>query len=63
MSYYKNYFNNMHCVKDVCIWGYSGPYFPALGLNTPVFGLLMRAYNPNGIVRAFLRKETAMYHK
>ena len=53
----------MHCVKDVCIWGYSGPYFPAFGLNTPVFGLLMRAYNPNGIVRAFLRKETAMYHK
>ena len=22
-----------HCVKSVCIWSFSGPYFPAFGLN------------------------------
>ena len=26
----------MHCVKSVRIWSYSGPYFPALGLNTEI---------------------------
>ena len=25
---------NVHCVKSVRIWSYSGPYFPAFGLNT-----------------------------
>ena len=23
-----------HCLKCVCIWSFSGPYFPAFGLNT-----------------------------
>ena len=23
-----------HCVKSVVIWSFSGPYFPAFGLNT-----------------------------
>ena len=27
----------MHCVKSVRIWSYSGPYFPALGLNTEIY--------------------------
>ena len=22
------------CVKSVCIWSYTGPHFPAFGLNT-----------------------------
>ena len=28
-----NIFYNVHSVKSVCIWSYSGPYFPALGLS------------------------------
>ena len=24
----------VHCVKNVRIWSYSGPYFPTFGLNT-----------------------------
>ena len=28
-----------HCVKSVCIWSFSGPYFPALGLNTGRYGV------------------------
>ena len=26
--------NLSYCVKSVRIWSYSGPYFPAFGLNT-----------------------------
>ena len=29
-----NNFWEWHCVKSVRIWSYSGPYFPAFGLNT-----------------------------
>ena len=25
---------DIHCVKSVHVWSYSGPYFPAFGLNT-----------------------------
>ena len=36
-------------VKSVRIWSYSGPYFPAFGLNTPylsVFSLNVGQYGP-----------------
>ena len=29
----------MHCIKSVHIWSYSGPYFPAFGLNTERYGV------------------------
>ena len=32
----------MHCVKSVCIRSYSGPYFPALGLNTEKYSVRVR---------------------
>ena len=28
------YISDNHCVKSVHIWSFSGPYFPAFGLNT-----------------------------
>ena len=37
---FRGSFDNMsdsmtnHCIKSVCIESYSGPYFPALGMNT-----------------------------
>ena len=31
--------NHIHCVKCVRIPSYSGPYFPAFGLNTERYGL------------------------
>ena len=31
-----------HCVKSVYIWSYSGPHFPAFGLNTERYGVQMR---------------------
>ena len=31
-----------HYVKSVRIWSFSGPYFPALGLNTESYGVAFR---------------------
>ena len=30
---------NQHCIKSVRIWNYSGPHFPAFGLNTPYLSI------------------------
>ena len=32
----------LHCVKNVCIQSYSGPYFPAFGLNMDRYGVICR---------------------
>ena len=36
------FLNIIHCVKSVCIWSYSGPYFPVFGLNTERKGVSLR---------------------
>ena len=33
---------NHYCVKSVCIRSYSGPYFPAFGLNTEKYRVALR---------------------
>ena len=42
---------NIHCVKSVRIWSYSGPHFPAFGLNTerycPNAGKMQTRITPN----------------
>ena len=39
MSIEKTLFDKVkHCVKSVRIWSYSGPHFPAFGLNTERYG-------------------------
>ena len=30
----KMFLSQLHCVKSVRIWSYSGPHFPVFGLNT-----------------------------
>ena len=35
--------SNVHCAKSVRIWSYSGPYFPAFGLNKERYYV----FNPN----------------
>ena len=35
-------FFNKHCVKSVCIRSYSGPHFPAFGLNTGRYSVYLR---------------------
>ena len=32
-------FSRIHCVKSIPIWSYSGPHFPAFGLNTERYGV------------------------
>ena len=34
--------STQHCMKSVRIWSYSGPYFPAFGLNTERYGVSFR---------------------
>ena len=36
------YFNIKHCVKSVRIRSFSGPYFPAFGLNTKIYSADIR---------------------
>ena len=33
---------SLHCVENVRIRSYSGPYFPAFGLNTERYGVSLR---------------------
>ena len=41
-----------HCVKNVCIRSFSGPYFPAFGMNTERYGLSIRIQSKCGKIRA-----------
>ena len=41
----------LHCVKSVHIWSYSGPYFPAFGLNTERYGISLRIQSECGKIR------------
>ena len=36
------FFRTIHCVKSVRILSFSGPYFPAFGLNTERYGVSLR---------------------
>ena len=35
----KSIFRNVFCVKSARIWNFSGPYFPAFGLNKERYGV------------------------
>ena len=37
-----NFLHSDHCVKSVRIWSYSGPHFPAFGLNTERYSVSLR---------------------
>ena len=37
---------NIHCVKSVPIQSFSGPYFPAFGLNTEIYEYNVGKYGP-----------------
>ena len=40
-----NFLTNIHCVKSVRIWRFSGLYFPAFGLTTERFGASHRIHS------------------
>ena len=42
MTIYAHAIVNIHCLKSVRIRSYSGPHFPAFGLNTERYGVSLR---------------------
>ena len=42
---------HIHCLKSVYIRSYSGPYFPAFGLNTERYGVSFRIQSKCGEIR------------
>ena len=47
-----------HCVKSVRIWSYSGPHFPAFGLNTERYGESLRIQSECGKIRTRITPNT-----
>ena len=51
-----------HCVKSVFIQSYSGPYFPAFGLNTERYGVSLRIQSECGKIRTRITPNTDTFH-
>ena len=51
-----------HYVKNVRIRSYSGPYFPAFGLNTDRYGVSLRVQSECGKMRTRITPNTDIFH-
>ena len=51
-----------HCVKHVRIRSYSGPHFPAFGLNTDRYGVSLRVQSECGKMRTRITPNTDIFH-
>ena len=51
-----------HCVKSLRIWSYSGPYFPAFGLNTERYKVPLRFQSECGKVRTRINLNTDNFY-
>ena len=51
-----------HCVKSVHIRSYSGPHFPAFGLNTERYGVSLRIQSECGKMRTRITPTTDTLH-
>ena len=60
LSYYIN--DPIHCVKSVRIRSYSGPHFPAFGLNTERYGVSLRTQSECGKMRTRITPKTDTFH-
>ena len=54
--------NNFFCVKSVSIRSYSGPHFPAFGLNTDRYGVSLRIYSECGKMWIRITPNTDTFH-
>ena len=52
----------MHCAKSVRIWIYSGPDFPAFGLNTKRYFLSLHIQSKCGKIRTRITPNTDTFH-
>ena len=53
---------NCHSVKSVRIWGYSGPHFPAFGLNTERYSVSLRVQSECGKIRTRITPNTDTFY-
>ena len=51
-----------HYVKSVRIWSYSGPHFPALGLNTERYSVSLRIQSKCGKMRTRITLNTDTFY-
>ena len=51
-----------HCVKSARIWSYSGPYFPAFGLNMERYGVFLRIKFECGKIRTRITPNTDTFY-
>ena len=52
----------IHCVKSVLIGSFSGPYFPAFGLNTERYGISLRIQCKSGKIWTGKTPNTDTFH-
>ena len=52
----------MHCEKSVCIRSYSGPYFPAFGLNTERYRVSLRIRSERWEIRTRITLNTDTFY-
>ena len=58
---FRTVWNIYHCVKSVHIRSYSGPYFPAFGLNTDGTPVLMSVFNKVVGLYNFIKKRLQVF--
>ena len=51
-----------HCMKSVCIWSFSGPYFPAFGLNAEIIRVNLRIQSECGKIRTRKTPNSEIFH-
>ena len=54
--------SNNHYMKSVCIWSFSGPYFPAFGLNTERYREFLRIQSKCGKIRTIKTPNTNIFY-
>ena len=62
LKYVREIHNHIHSVKSVGIWSYSGPYFPAFGLNTERYGVSHRIQSECGKMRTRITPNTDTFY-
>ena len=56
------YMLNIHCVKSARIRSYSGPYFPAFGMNTERYSVFLRIQFECGKTRTRITPNTDTFY-
>ena len=62
VHYYDKNVSGSSCVKSIRIRSYSGPYFPAFGLNTHRYGVSLRIQSECGKMRTRITSNTDSFY-